>query len=155
MEDVYACADSEVMREEGNALFKGKKYNEAAVKYKTAAAIGEGCKVGLDSGWQGLIKAYCNIAHCLNLLGDCKEAEAFCFKAMDLDGSFFRSYLRLSVALQGQDEKNLAICVLCKGKELPGLDDNDVAVFTEELKKYGVFGGVLTQAGRELNLKEV
>ena len=76
MEDVYACADSEVMREEGNALFKKKKvrrlsligptpiirqyfqYNEAAVKYKTAAAIGEGCKVGLDSGWQGLIKAY-------------------------------------------------------------------------------------------------
>ena len=54
---------------------------------------------------------------------------------MDLDGSFFRSYLRLSVALQGyvpfvliqksyqivslssrQDEKNLAICVLFKGK---------------------------------------
>ena len=34
------------------------QYNAAVEMYKTAAAIGEGCKVGLDSGWKGLIKAY-------------------------------------------------------------------------------------------------
>ena len=54
---------------------------------------------------------------------------------MDLDCNFYKSYLRLSAALLGyvpyiqvtydqfvislcsrQDEKNLAICALCKGK---------------------------------------
>ena len=34
------------------------QYKEAVEKYKTAAEIGEGCQIGLDSGWQGLIKAY-------------------------------------------------------------------------------------------------
>ena len=92
------------------ALEKRFQYKEAVEAYKAAAAIGEGCQIGLNSGWQGLIKSYwlvlqaldillfnsiascidvekvavqsncSNIAHCLNLLGDFKEAEAFCFK---------------------------------------------------------------------------
>ena len=39
-------------------LEKHFQYKEAVEAYKAAAAIGEGCQIGLDSGWQGLIMSY-------------------------------------------------------------------------------------------------
>lgn len=92
-----------LLKQEGNNLFKAKKYKDAAARYRDAAHLDP----------QAVY--YSNLAACHEKLSQWSKMETAAQKCIELDSQFVKGYYRLAVAQQQRQHWGDALATLQTG----------------------------------------